>query len=87
MSAQRTYAPADIDLWFALSAFADNAVLYEQTIANSSNAEGSTNASRALVNAARRVDAALPQASASSQVRAAWMTIRVQLGTIASDYR
>jgi peptidoglycan hydrolase-like protein with peptidoglycan-binding domain len=87
MSTQRSYSAGDIDFWFALSAFADNAVLYEQAIANSSNAEGSTSASRALVNAARRVDAAMAQSSASSQVRAAWMTIHVQLGSIASDYR
>jgi peptidoglycan hydrolase-like protein with peptidoglycan-binding domain len=87
MSSSRTYSTTDVDLWFALSAFADNAVLYEQTVANSGNTEGLTAAGRALINAARRVDSAMSQAGPSSQVRSAWTTIRQQLGAIASDYR
>jgi peptidoglycan hydrolase-like protein with peptidoglycan-binding domain len=87
MYSQRSYAAGDIDLWFALSAFADNAQLYDMAIGNSQNDNGAAAASRALVNAARRVDTAMGQANASSQVRSAWTTIRQQLGTIASDYR
>jgi peptidoglycan hydrolase-like protein with peptidoglycan-binding domain len=87
LDAQRTYTASDIDLWFALSAFADNSLLYEQAIANSSHVEGTTAAGRALVNAARRVDEAMTQARPSNQVSTAWTTIRQQLRTIATDYR
>jgi peptidoglycan hydrolase-like protein with peptidoglycan-binding domain len=84
---RQTYTPSDVELWFALSAFADNASVYEQIVTNATNNDGATAASRALISAARRVDAALAQANASAQVRTAWTTIRQQLGTIASDYR
>jgi hypothetical protein len=87
MNTRQTYAANDIELWFALSAFADNASVYEQVVTNASNNGGATAAGRALVSAARRVDAALAQANASTQVSTAWMTIRQQLGTIAVDYR
>jgi len=87
MNTRQRYAATDMELWFALSAFADNALVYEQIVTNSPNAEGATVAGRALISAARRVDAAVGQANASAQVRAAWTTIRQQLGTIASDYR
>jgi peptidoglycan hydrolase-like protein with peptidoglycan-binding domain len=87
MSGRQRYAATDIELWFSLSAFADNASVYEQIVTNASNSDGGAAAGRALVSAARRVDAAMSQANASSQVRAAWTTIRGQLGTIASDYR
>jgi hypothetical protein len=62
-------------------------LVYEQTVANSSNADGTTAASRALVNAARRVDTTMNQTAPSTQVRTAWTTIREQLRQIASDYR
>jgi hypothetical protein len=84
---RQTYSAGDIELWFALSAFADNASVYEQIVTNATNNDGATAATRALVSAARRVDAALAQANASTQVRNAWTTIRQQLGAIASDYR
>lgn len=84
---QRSYSSGDVELWFALSAFADNALVYEQIVANSTNADGTTATSRALVNAARRVDTTMNQAAPSTQVRTAWTTIRDQLRQIASDYR
>jgi len=87
MNNRQRYEASDIELWFAFSAFADNAAVYEQIVANASNSEAATAAGRALISAARRVDAAVGQANASSQVRTAWTTIRQQLGTIASDYR
>jgi len=87
MSTRRQYAATDIELWFALSAFADNAAVYEQVVTNGPNSDGASAATRALVSAARRVDAALAQATTTTQVRTAWSTIRQQLGTIASDYR
>ena len=87
MNSRRPYAVSDVELWFALSAFADNAAVYEQVVTNATNSDGASAATRALTSAARRVDAALAQANATSQVRTAWSTIRQQLGTIASDYR
>jgi len=87
LSSQRTYAAGDIELWFALSAFADNALAYEQTVANSTNNDGMTAASRALVTAARRVDASMTQTNPSNQVVTAWNAVRQQLRGIVSDYR
>lgn len=87
MSSRHPYAAGDIELWFALSAFADNASVYEQIVTSPSNNDGASAAGRALISAARRVDAALAQTNASNQVRSAWNTVRQQLGTIASDYR
>jgi peptidoglycan hydrolase-like protein with peptidoglycan-binding domain len=79
-------AEADVDLWFALSAFADNASLYEQLIRGGSSTAGSTMAGRALLNAARRVDSAISQARTSAAVRDAWVTIRSQLSNLDSTY-
>jgi len=87
LSSRRQYAASDIELWFALSAFADNASVYEQVVTNGPNSDGAAGATRALVSAARRVDTALAQANTTGQVRTAWSTIRQQLGAIASDYR
>ncbi len=80
------FADADVDLWFALSAFADNASLYEQVIRGSSSTAGSTMAGRALINAARRVDSAISQARTSSAVRDAWVNIRSQLSNLDTTY-
>jgi peptidoglycan hydrolase-like protein with peptidoglycan-binding domain len=87
LGARRTYAEADLDLLFALSAFADNATLYEQVVRVSGNLEGSTLAGKALVNAARRVDAALQRARTSAQIQDAWSSIRGQLTQLDSSYR
>ena len=78
---------ADVDLWFALSAFADNASLYEQVVRSSSTADASMMAGRALVNAARRVDTTLAQSRASNAVRNSWNTIRLSISNIDSSYR
>jgi peptidoglycan hydrolase-like protein with peptidoglycan-binding domain len=78
---------ADVDLWFALSAFADNASLYEQIVRSSSTADASMMAGRALINAARRVDTTLAQSRASNAVRNSWNTIRMSLSNIDSTYR
>lgn len=80
------FADADVDLWFALSAFADNASLYEQVIRGAGTTSGSTMAGRALLNAARRVDSAISQARSSTAVRDAWVSIRSQLSNLDSTY-
>jgi peptidoglycan hydrolase-like protein with peptidoglycan-binding domain len=87
LDARRGYAEADVELWFALSAFADNASLYEQLVRVSGNVEGATLAGKALIGAARRVDAALQRTRPSVQVQSAWSSIRAQLAELDSTYR
>jgi peptidoglycan hydrolase-like protein with peptidoglycan-binding domain len=82
LDSRRRYAEGDVELWFALSAFADNASLYEQLVRVSGNVDGSTSAAKALVAAARRVDAAFQRARASSQIQNGWSSIRAQLREI-----
>jgi peptidoglycan hydrolase-like protein with peptidoglycan-binding domain len=82
LSPNRTYAQGDLDLWFAVSAFADNAAIYEQIVRSGGNPEAAVLAGKALVNAARRVDTALPSARTSAQTQDAWTRVRRQLVTI-----
>jgi hypothetical protein len=78
----RTYAQSDLDLWFALSAFADNASIYEQLVTNGGNRDAVVLAGRALAGAARRVDSAVQSARTSGQLQNSWAAIRRQLVTI-----
>jgi hypothetical protein len=78
----RAYTQADLELWFALSAFADNSSLYEQIVNTGGNPNAAVLAGRALAGAARRVDSAIPSARASSQTQNAWSNIRRQISTI-----
>jgi peptidoglycan hydrolase-like protein with peptidoglycan-binding domain len=82
LTASRAYAQGDLDLWFALSAFADNASIYEQIVRNGSNPDAAVLAGRALVNAARRVDTAMQNARTSVQMQNGWTAIRQQFTTI-----
>ena len=82
LNPSRAYTQADMDLWFALSAFADNAAIYEQLVTNGGNREAAVLAGRALANAARRVDAAMPNARVSAQLQNAWTAVRRQITTI-----
>ena len=75
----RTYAQGDLELWFALSAFADNAAIYEQIIASSSTSDAAVLAGRALANSARRVESAMQNARVSAAVRNAWTAMRQQI--------
>lgn len=87
LDSRRAYAEGDLELLFALSAFADNASLYEQLVRVSGNVEGSALAGKALVGAARRVDAAFQRARTSSQIQGAWASIRAQLAEVDPTYR
>ena len=87
LDARRLYVEGDVELLFALSAFADNSALYEQLVRVSGNEEGVVLAGRSLVASARRVDAALQRARTTSQVQSAWSSIRAQLGELDSSYR
>ena len=78
----RTYVQSDLDLWFALSAFADNASIYEQLVTNGGNRDAAVFAGRALAAAARRVDSAAQSARTSGQLQNSWAAIRRQLVTI-----
>jgi peptidoglycan hydrolase-like protein with peptidoglycan-binding domain len=87
LDSRRSYAEGDLDLWFALSAFADNASLYEQLVRLSGNVEGSALAGKALVAAAKRVDAALQRARPSSAIQNGWSSVRAQVGELDPTYR
>jgi hypothetical protein len=87
LGAGRSYEPADLELWFALSAFADNSSLYEQLARAPGNSAGAEAAGRALVGAARRVDAAMQGARASQAVQSAWSSLRARLAQLDPAYR
>jgi peptidoglycan hydrolase-like protein with peptidoglycan-binding domain len=87
LSPSRNYSQAELELFFAFSAFADNASLYEQLVSTTNVPEGAVAAGRALANAARRVDSAMQQANTSTQNRNNWQAIRQQISRIDSDYR
>ena len=80
----RAYAQSDLELWFALSAFADNASIHEQIVRNGGNADAAMRAGRALAGAARRVDAAMQAARVSSSLQGAWSSIRRPLTALES---
>ena len=82
LDASRAYAQGDLELWFALSAFADNAALYEQLANNSNNRNAAVLAGRALSIAAQRVDTAMQGARTSAQVQNTWTNIRSQINSI-----
>lgn len=86
LSANRAYTTGDIDLWFALSAFANNAMLYENLVRTNGNNDASAMAGRALINAARIVDTAMQSARASTYTQNAWNAVKRQLGAIDSSY-
>ena len=82
LDATRAYAQGDLDLWFALSAFADNASIYEQIVTNGGNRDAAVFAGRALAAAARRVDTAMQNTRTSAQVQNGWAAVRRQVTTI-----
>jgi peptidoglycan hydrolase-like protein with peptidoglycan-binding domain len=86
LSSRRSYTAAELELWFALSAFADNTSLYEQVVGSPTNVEGTAVAGEALIAAAERVDTALNAARPSARVAGAWETIRNTLADVDPDY-
>ena len=87
LDARRAYGEGELDLWFTLSAFADNASLYEQLVRVSGNVDGAALAGKALISAARRVDTAMQRARPSTRTQYAWSSIRAQLGELDATYR
>jgi hypothetical protein len=84
LDASRGYTQGDLELWFALSAFADNASLYEQVTRNGNNPDAAILAGKALLAAMRRVDAALPTARTTVALQNGWATVRRQLTALES---
>jgi hypothetical protein len=82
----RTYTEADMDLVFAMSAFADNAALYENMIRASGNTDATAIAGKSLIDAARHVDNAIQATRVSTYTQSAWTAVRRQLGLIDSSY-
>jgi hypothetical protein len=70
-----------------LSAFADNASLYEQVIRVSGNVDGTPLAGKALIEAARRVDAAFQRARTSGQTQSTWSALKSRLTQLDPNYR
>ncbi len=87
LDTRRAYSENDIEMWFAISAFADNASLYEQVVRASGTTDGAMLAGRALVSAARRVDAAMQRTRPSTIVQNAWANMRSQMTRIDPSYR
>jgi peptidoglycan hydrolase-like protein with peptidoglycan-binding domain len=82
LNPSRSYSQGDVDLWFALSAFADNASIHEQIVRNGGNADAAVIAGRALAGVARRVDTAMQAVRVSSQLQSAWAALRRPLTTL-----
>jgi hypothetical protein len=78
----RSYSQGDVELWYALSAFADNASIHEQIVRNGGNADAAVVAGRVLAGVARRVDTAMQAVRASSQLQNAWSTLRRPLANL-----
>jgi hypothetical protein len=83
---RRTYFPAELEAYFALSAFSDNASLYDQMIRSSTNPEGIRAAGLALMASARRVDAAMQGLNVPSRIINSWRTIQSQLRVLDTTY-
>lgn len=82
LNPSRAYTQADLELWFALSAFADNASIYEQIVTNGGNRDAVVLGGRSLAGAARRVDTAIQNARTSAQVQNGWATVRRQIAAL-----
>lgn len=76
-SATRGYSQAELELLFSLSAFMDNATMYEQLVRAAPNQAAAVRAGRALMNAARRVDAAMSVSGvATVELQNMWTNMR-----------
>ena len=83
---RRNYQAAELDLYFALSGFADNASLYDQMIRASNNNVGLAAAGQALVESARRVDTAMQRIGTPQRIVTSWRTIQNDLRVLDSRY-
>lgn len=79
MDSRRIYEEGEVHLWFALSAFADAAGLYEQVIRASGNVQGVTAAGAALVDSARHVDEAMTGVRVPTRLSRTWDAVRQEI--------
>jgi hypothetical protein len=82
LNPSRAYSQGDLELWFAVAAFAENASIHEQIVRNGDNRDAAVLAGRALVGAARRVDTALQNVRTTSQLQNLWAGVRRQMSAI-----
>jgi hypothetical protein len=82
LNPSRAYSQGEVELWYALSAFADNASIHEQIVRNGGNPDAALVAGRALAGIARRVDTAMQAVRVSSQLQNAWTTLRRPLASL-----
>jgi hypothetical protein len=86
MDARRFYEEDEVELWFALSGFADAAGLYEQVVRASGNVQGLVAAGAALVDSARRVDAAMETVTVPTRLARTWNAIGRELEMLDPTY-
>ena len=86
MDSRRLYDEDEVALWFALSAFADAASLYEQVVRASGNVQGLTAAGAALVDSARRVDATMQNVQVPVRLERTWDSVRQEIGLLDPAY-
>jgi hypothetical protein len=82
----RSYDAAELELHFALSAFADIASEYDRTVRSSYDAERLARANLELMGAARRVDEAFRWVWVPALTLSAWRSIQSTLTTVRFGY-
>jgi peptidoglycan hydrolase-like protein with peptidoglycan-binding domain len=86
MDSRRSYADDEVGLWFALSAFADAAELYEQVVRTSGNVPGLAAAGAALVDSARAVDESMVGIRIPARIRRSWDAVREEMQILDPQY-
>ncbi len=86
MDSRRLYEDDEVGLWFALSAFADAAGLYEQVVRTSGNVPGLAAAGAALVDSARRVDEAMVGVRIPARTQRSWDAVRQEMEILDPQY-
>ena len=86
MDSRRLYEENEVSLWFALSAFADAAGLYEQVVRTSGNVPGLAAAGAALVDSARNVDEAMVGMRIPARTQRSWDAVRQEMQILDPQY-
>lgn len=86
MDSRRLYEEREVGLWFAFSAFADAAALYEQVVRTSGNVPGLAAAGAALVDSARNVDEAMVGMRIPARTQRSWDAVRQEMQILDPQY-
>lgn len=86
MDGRRLYEDDEVGLWFAFSAFADAAGLYEQVVRTSGNVPGLTAAGAALVDSARTVDESMVGIRIPVRIQRSWDAVRQEMQILDPQY-